>query len=404
MKIHDSVAGIEAALRQAAIPPAILVGLCSHGLAILRSLATKGVPVVAIESEYHRPAAHSRYGIKLYHPDLYSPSLVDLLIDLGRASPHKPVLFVTNDGMVRLVTGRRDELQRHVHLSVPDARLLDELMAKDRLADLAKRQGLRIPRTWIIDMARMDARAVARLLDEVSFPCILKPAEPMSSLFKVLKPAGRREVEEALHRVRDVGRVVLQDWIEGRDDRIFFVAYYFDAEGRVRAVFSGQKIRQYMWNACAARGVYRPDLVEEGLKLFQGLGYRGLASVEFKEAPSGEPYFIEATVGRSDYNVKAAIVNGVDLPAVVYTDLTAVSIPAECRQVNRAVWVDGDRDWWMSLKSFFDPGCPKRDLLSFLFARKAYALFDPHDQVPFWRSWLPFLKALMKGNLIGLYR
>lgn len=380
---------VKAALAASSRPPAVVVGLCTHGLAIVRGLVRRGVVVVAVESNWKQPSSRTRYGLKLHHPDLYGPSLLNLLHELSRASKVKPVLFVTNDRMVRHLNRHQEALRRDFHLPFPRAELLDELIEKDTMTPLAVRQGLRIPRSWTVSGEAARDPSGAGMPAEIGFPCIVKPATPMSAI-KVLLVPDRESFTKAAAAHPEIDRFIVQEWIEGDDERVHFTAYYFDREGRVRGAFAGQKIRQVprtLGNSSAARGVYRPDLVDEGLKLFAGLGYRGIASVEFKLASDGTPYFIEATVGRSDYWMKTLPLNGVDLPALVYSDLTGVDLRAPERQRNRVAWVDGDRDLWVYLESWGDPACSKRRLLAQLLEPKRFALYDWRDPLPYLAWW-----------------
>jgi D-aspartate ligase len=385
VQIHRSLESVKPLLEGAERSPAVLIGLCSHGLAILRSLERKGVPVVVIESNWAQPSAHTRFGIKLHHPDLYGASLLELLMELGAMARPKPVLFVTNDRMVRLFNPHQERLRRHYHLPFPRADLLATLIEKDTLTPLAIRQGLRIPASETVSGAEARGQAPSAVLDRTVFPCIVKPATPMSAI-KALLPADREALVRATRDHPEIDRFIVQEWVPGGDESVHFVAWYFDREGRARAPFVGQKIRQVprtLGNSSAARGVDVPGLAEEGLKLFQGLDYHGIASVEFKLAPEGTPYFIEATVGRSDYWLKTLIVNGVDLPALVYEDLTGVALGAEARQRNRYAWVDGDRDLWVYLESWGDPSVSKARLIAQLFEPRRWALFDARDPGPY---------------------
>ncbi|HLQ66953.1 MAG TPA: hypothetical protein VK123_06960 [Candidatus Limnocylindrales bacterium] len=396
MKVHPSVDSLRRALPAAGRPPAVLVGLCSHGLAILRSLERKGVPVIVIESNWDQPSAQTRHGLKLHHGDLYGESLVEVLLELGASLPSRPVLFVTNDKMVRLLNPVQEALRRRFHLPFPRPELLLDLIEKDRLGPLAVRQGLHVPRTAAVTSAEARGCAPSSALDGAGFPCVVKPATPMSAIKAVIVP-DRASLARLAAAHPEIDRFLLQEWIEGGDEQVYFTAYYFDQSGRVRAPFAGQKIRQVprtLGNSSAARGVDRPDLIEEGLRLFRGLDYRGIASVEFKAAPDGTPYFIEATVGRSDYWLKTLIVNGVDLPAIVYSDLTGIPLHASERQRNRVAWVDGDRDLWVYLESWRDPAISKRRLLAQLLEPKRFALFDVRDPRPYAAWWRPLVKRL----------
>jgi predicted ATP-grasp superfamily ATP-dependent carboligase len=396
VKVHQSVDSLRQALPAAGRPPAVVLGLCSHGLAIVRSLARKDVPVIAIESNWDQPSAQTRHGFKLHHGDLYGESLVQLLLELGAMFPEKPVLFVTNDKMVRLLNPKQEAIRRRFHLPFPRPELLPDLIEKDVLGALALRQGLHVPRTATVTGAAARGEEPSEALDGTSFPCVVKPATPMSAIKVEIVP-DRESLARLAAAHPEIGRFLLQEWIDGGDESVFFTAYYFDRNGRVRAPFAGQKIRQVprtLGNSSAARGVDRPDLIEEGLRLFQGIDYRGIASVEFKVAPDGTPYFIEATVGRSDYWLKTLIVNGVDLPALVYSDLTGISLGASERQRNRVAWVDGDRDLWVYLDSWRDPSVSKRRLLAQLLEPKRFALFDVRDPRPYAAWWRPLVKRL----------
>ena len=371
---------IEDQLRALTVPPVVLVGQCPHGLAILRGFAKRGIPVYAIESNYQQSSARSRFGVKLHCPSLDGPELLDLLVAIGRRAARKPLLLVTNDRMVRLLNPEQGRLRAWYHIPFPDPDILTRLIDKEPLAELARSRGLRIPTTLIVE----SSADVARAGEAVRYPCILKPAMPMSS-FKVLLIPDEGSLTRAIDTYPDIKRFIIQSWVAGADRNIFFVAYYFGSDGRVLATFAGQKIRQYprtLGNTSAARGVDRPDLVREGHKLFENLGYKGIASVEFKLGPEGEPHFIEATVGRTDYWYQTLPANGVDLLYAVYEDLALGRPAPAATQRNRKIWVDVDRDWEVYVESFLDPDVSKGDLFRFLLAPKELALFDWNDPTP----------------------
>jgi len=380
--------GLERALTSLDRPPVVVVGLCSHGLAIVRTFARKGIPVFAIESDFHQPSARTRYGIKVHCSSLYGPDLLRLLDAIGQRAAHKPLLLVTNDKMVRLVNPHQAELRKRFHLAFPDPGLLDRLIDKEPLAEIMQSRGLRIPETRLAGSIEAARRGAA----EVGYPCIVKPAEPMST-FKALLVRDEATLTRVLESHPEISRFVLQTWIEGGDEQIIFTYFYFGKDGRPLASFVGQKIRQhprFLGAGSAARGIDRPDLIEEGLKLFDGLGYTGLGSVEFKLDPQGTPYFIEPTVGRTDYPLKTSLVNGVDLVSAAYDDLALGRAVASPPQKNRKAWVDLDRDWEVYLESFLDPDLRKADLIGFLFEPKSLELWDVRDPVPF-LAWLPHL-------------
>ena len=221
----------------------------------------------------------------------------------------------------------------------------------------------------------------------------------MSSL-KAAIVSNRSALERLATLHPDIDRFLLQAWIDGDDEQVFFAAWYFDRNGRPRGAFTGQKIRQVprrLGNSTAARGVERPDLEREGLRLFRGLDYTGLASVEFKIDREGAPWFIESTVGRTDYWLKTLLVNGVDLPALAYADLAEMDVRASDRQRNRAAWIDEDRDLGVFLESWSDRSVPKRRFLDGLLEPKRFALFDWGDLGPWAAWWRPLARRLRES-------
>jgi len=398
MKVHSSIESLEAGLRTLVTPPVVVVGLCSHGLAIVRTFARRGVPVYGIESDFRQPSARSRYGIKIACPSLYGPELLQTLNQIGERAARRPLLLVTNDKMVRLLNPHQRDLRERFHLPFPSRELLDRLIDKEPLAEHARSKGLRIPETRVVETTD----DVRRAGSAITYPCIVKPAESMSA-FKVLLVPDQAALVRTIESHPGVKRFVLQSWIAGGDESIFFTNYYFGQTGDLLASFAGQKIRQYprlLGSASAARGVDRPDLLREGLRVFEGVGYRGFGSVEFKVDGAGQPYFIEATVGRTEYLVKTSLANGVDLLSAAYDDLALGKPACAGPQRNRRIWVDLDRDWEVYLESFLDPAIRKDDLVRFLFAPKALELFDAQDPAPF-IAWLPHLAARASEKLVA---
>jgi predicted ATP-grasp superfamily ATP-dependent carboligase len=62
------------------------------------------------------------------------------------------------------------------------------------------------------------------------------------------------------------------------------------------------------------------DVLELGLKLLQGSGYRGLASVEFKRDPRDDVFKLIEVYVRSGTQIALALAAGVDLPYIAYRD------------------------------------------------------------------------------------
>ncbi|MFC6669024.1 hypothetical protein [Marinobacterium aestuariivivens] len=108
-------AGIGMTLPQNA-PCALVVGLCSHGLAIARSLQRLGVEVHAFEANSAIPGALTNSAVIHYVESIKDDSLVDNLLAFRERIPSSRdiVLFPSNDNNVRVIARHIGRLRGHL--------------------------------------------------------------------------------------------------------------------------------------------------------------------------------------------------------------------------------------------------------------------------------------------------
>ena len=142
-----------------------------------------------------------------------------------------------------------------------------------------------------------------RAAQELDYPCALKPIQ--SHLFarhfgetKLLTVESASELLEAFERTSAVGVDVLAtELIPGGDDQIFTYYTYLDDRGEPLYDFTKRKLRQWPAHfglACYQLTTWDPDVAEVGRRFCQGVGVRGMGTVEFKRDPRDGSYkFIE---------------------------------------------------------------------------------------------------------------
>jgi predicted ATP-grasp superfamily ATP-dependent carboligase len=330
--------------QQTALPhdtaPAVVVGLCAHGLAIARALANERVPVIALEANESLPGFHTRLARVRRVAGVHGRTLLDNLYVLGceLSGGPKPVLFLTNDRMVRDVAEGWSGLASLYRLSWAGCRdQVVRLLDKDNLEARCKEAGLLYPRSAKID----DEVGIRGALARVALPAILKPTRPLSSFkVRVIHAADSLYPFVAGHR-GDLP-VLLQQWVPGDDRAIFFCALYLD-RGTVLARFDGHKLRSRpMGHTTVAEAYPSDDVFAETARFFEGLDMSGPVSLELKQE-NGRYWVIEPTVGRTDFWLDVCVTNGVNLPHVEYLHQTGQLI-GESRQDDRAVWFNTERD------------------------------------------------------------
>jgi predicted ATP-grasp superfamily ATP-dependent carboligase len=360
--------------------------MCSHGLAIARSLGRRGIPVSVLESNPSLPAIRSRYAKVSRAIDINGPPLIQDLLEFRRRFDEDPVLYLTNDNMVRTVAGSLDSIRGSYRLLWGDADTVRTLLDKQNIERIARASGLRYPRSILIS----SVSDLDRVRDSLAFPMAFKPTKPLSP-FKAMKLRNEAELRENLARYEKTSdHFLLQEWVTGMEPSIFFANFYFDRDHRPVASFVGRKVRSYPRNlggACSAEPADRPDIAEEALRFFQSAPVRGPASLEIKEDDSGRRFVIEPTVGRFDFYILCCIANGVDFPYVSYAYQTGRDLPPSVQGPSPGrMWVDFENDFPSLVGSLGDPG-GGREGIQFLTRRKAFALWAWDDPLPSVLEW-----------------
>jgi predicted ATP-grasp superfamily ATP-dependent carboligase len=372
-----------------------------NGYGILRSLARAGVGVVGFHTEADELGRFSKYCESHYlPPSLNEEQICQALIERGRRTGDKPVLFPTSDYHTFVLAKHRDELSRHFRYHWVDAESLWRIVDKAQMSRVCRLAGVLVPRTHV---TRPD-EDLAESVGGLPFPCLIKPNRSFHSAFPPgLKNYVARSPAEflAFYQAHPElkGTTVCQEIIEGGDDNMFEWIVLVRGSGEPGAEFCARKLRQYLPGygvMCFGRSEENEVLAAQASQLLRPLDYRGLASLEFKyREKDGRYYFIELNPRLSWFSALFADA-GVNFPYLSYLDLTGNPRPEPtgARQRNGVHWINFalDLKWFVRSR-----GAGARvGLLSWLrsVARaRSYAWFDWRDPKPFLRQTLPLLTA-----------
>jgi len=316
--------------------PAVMLGANFYiSLGAIRTLGRRGVPVYALD--YFFPKAYalsSRYVTqKVLCPDINrdEEALAEFLIKFGENFSERPVLMASADSYGLLISRHAEKLARCYRFPENPPGLLENIIDKKGLAQLAQKHNLRVPRTIIVDSSsKLDTAA-----GNMSFPCIIKPA--LSHQFvkvfrqKCLLAKNRDELLTALKEARSSElEVMVQEIIPGFDDQMFVFDFYVDRKGNATHTFSAQKLRQFPINfgsSTLTHHFYDPELVDLGLDYIKRLGYRGYGEIEFKKDPRTNLYnLIEINARLSTLNVLFDKC-GLEFAYVMYRELIGDPLP-----------------------------------------------------------------------------
>lgn len=380
------------------LPPAIVVALDNMtGLQTARILARHGVPVIGIANDRTHYCAKTRVCQQILEAHTGSEALIETLEALGPTLPQKAVLVPCSDMSVLTLSRYCDRLHEWYHMSLPEHDTIEMLMDKVRFCMYAQEHGLPVPKMFLL-YNRQDAEAAA---DALNYPCILKP--PMktpgweaNSKEKVYKAMSREEFLAVYDRCSNWADVLMvQEWVEGKDSDLYSCNVYFNAQSEPLVTFVARKLRQWppeTGTSCLGEEVRNDVVLEETIRLFKSVNYRGLGYVEMKrDERTGQHYIIEPNIGRPTGRSAIAEAGGVELVYTMYCDAAGLPLPGPyVQQYTGVKWIYLRRDFQSALHYWRRGELTLRDWWRSVRGRKAYAIFSWSDPVPFladlWRS------------------
>jgi predicted ATP-grasp superfamily ATP-dependent carboligase len=332
---------------------------------------------------------------RIIFADTGSEALIDSLVTLGPSLDQKAVLFPCEDKSVLQVSRHRQTLETWYHLALASEEVVEMLMNKVAFYTYAQENGFPIPPTRLL-ASRADAE---RASAELAFPCILKPpvsatpeweAQSKLKAYRVSTGEQLLTLYDQLKGLADI--LIAQEWIQGPDSNLYSCNCYFDGNSEPQVTFVARKLRQWppeTGESCLGQECRDDTVLEETVRLFRSVGYRGLGYVEMKRhARSGEYLIIEPNIGRPTGRSAIAEAGGVELLYTMYCDLVGWPLPDNRQQEYGSVkWIYLRRDLQSSLYHWRRGELTVADWLESLRGPKAYAIFSWRDPGPFIADW-----------------
>ena len=369
---------------------AVVTGLESmQGLQAARILSKRHqLPVIAVSGDKNHPYCATNCCNEVVFVQAH---LLDTLETIGRRLSQKAVLFTGTDADVLVVSRNRQQLSKWFHLCLPDPDVVEMLTDKLRFYTLAKNAGFRIPDTYFIHN-RDDLNEAA---SKIAFPCVFKPhfrtaAWNRLSVFKAFKVATVQQLTAIFEQYRSgAGCFILQNWIEGPDANLYSCNAYFSARSEPLATFVARKLRQWppeMGQSSLGEECRNDFVLQETLRLFQGLGFHGLAYLEIKrDQRSGEYFLIEPNICRPTGRSAIAEAGGVDLLYTMYCDTLGLTLPGNRIQRYQGVkWINLRQDLRSALHYWRRGELTFKQWRESMRGPKTFAIFSWTDPRPFW--------------------
>lgn len=283
-------------------PGAVVIGGYANAVSVLRGLAREGVRTAVVLTAEHDVAQHSRYAHEA-HRVHYLNRRPDGLMELleARRGPWRGwALIPTNDYALAALAHHKESLSRSFRVTVPEEELTQRVLDKAVTYRLAQEVGVDVPRSY-----GPASRTTAARLDLV-FPVVVKPLQsaPFWEFFgkKLFVARDRNELQAAVDRAEQAGMAAeVFDLVPGEDDQTYNYIVYLDRWGQPTAEFGIRKLRKaprFFGVGRASTPAELPQLRERTVALLHRIGWRGVASIEYKLDPRDGRYRLMEINGR----------------------------------------------------------------------------------------------------------
>jgi D-aspartate ligase len=362
---------------------AVVFGLLHAGLAVTRSLGRAGIPVTGISWNPHDFGLKSRY---LAEKRLVEGDRAVLDAVRAEAAGDRVVLFPERDEHVEWALDHWDEAQAVADMPLPaDREAVVRLRRKDVLPLVAAEAGVPSPATVLADGDDAVREAGLRA------PMVVKAVEGQEfALTFGQKALVAESVDEALAVARVASergfQTIVQEIVPDSHERIYSLLAYVARDGRPLVTLVGRKVRQgpLRFGTSAVFEVdYEPTVLDQGLRLLQAAGYTGIAHVEFAQDPRDGEFRVLEVNTRLPVWAALAANRHLDLPRIVYDDLSGREVSPLPTFKDDLTWVYLAKDVHVSLQMARRRELgPRRFLREYLRQPKARAIFARDDPLP----------------------
>jgi len=359
----------------------VVFGLLHAGLAVARSLGRAGVPVTGIAWNPRDFGLKSRY---LDRRVVVAPG--DDAAVLEALGDERVVFFPERDEHVELALRNWDALKPRADLPLPDdAEAVRRLRRKDVLPLVAAEAEVPSPKTVLAasDEAVREA--------DLRPPLVVKAVEGQEyALAFGHKAVVAQDMDAALVAVREARdrgfHMIVQEVVPDSHERIYSLLAYVGRSGEALVTLVGRKVRQgpLRFGTSAVFEVeYEPRVLELGLRLLRTAGYTGIAHVEFaQDSRDGTFQLLEVNTRLPVWAALAAN-SHLDLPRIVYDDLTGKEVAPLPTFREQLTWIYLAKDVWVSLQMAWRRELGAGDFASrYMRGRKARAVFARDDPWP----------------------
>ena len=365
----------------------IVIGGGLTGLSTVRCLAKLDIPVEVILTDPDDIAHHSRFVNK--HYDLidtgYDPEALTGFLESKIDERKGYFLFPTGDEALAILSSRRDRLDGFYKVMAPPWELTRQILSKDLTYKAAQDAGVDIPRLYGY------ASEAKSIIEKIKFPVVVKPIDSRRFVgvfgLKLFVATDKTELLDCVRRLEEFRLdALIMDLVPGPDSHFYNYTVYIDRSGEPAAELAIRKLRKsppFYGVTRVAEIVDANRLREPTIELLRRIGWRGIASVEYKLDPRDGKYRLMEINGRGFLIQGLAYRAGINYPLLGWREYAMGEKVSARRNDWNGVWINLLDDLYFGS---FHRGIENLGLDQYLstYRRpKTYAVWSRTDPAPF---------------------
>ncbi|MDD2318986.1 MAG: hypothetical protein PHO83_02940 [Geobacteraceae bacterium] len=380
------------------------------GLAVIRALGKMNVPVYALNYSDNEMGLYSKYvkgKVKVPDPRKNEEDFISRLIELS-SEFEGSLLIPTDDYTVVVLSKNKALLQSHYVVAVEDWAIVKKMIEKQFTYESALSWGIPAPLTFVAE-SLADVRT---FLDQVTYPCLIKPCEGHTFFdhfkVKMFRIENQSELFARYSRIEPLGfKVMIQELIPGDDGQgVNYNSYFVD--GAPIAEFTAQKVRlepPFLGSPRVLVSKAIPEILDNGRLLLKKMNYSGFSCMEFKKDQRNGVYKLMEINCRNNLSGALAVTCGINFPWIMYRHLMYGEINRATTFKEDIFWIDLDKDILRFFISRKEEGYTLKQYLEPYRKEKVFAISSIEDPLPyliriFYLSKLLLKKAISSANEI----
>jgi D-aspartate ligase len=366
---------------------AVVVGGDYQGLAVVRSLGRRGIPVCVIDDEFSisRFSRYATYWVRVAELREEGPT-VQSVIDIGhRLGLRGWVLYPTREETVAAFSRNRSVLSEWFRVPSPSWSAVNCAWDKRQTYRLARQLSIPAPRTWypedVGDLEEID----------LGPPWVIKPAIKEHFFYETKAKAWRANSREELidlfkkaALLVEPGEVMIQEFIPGGGSQQYAYCAFFKEGGAVGSMLVRrwrQHPRDFGRASTFVETIDLPDLEEFSERFLRAVDYYGLVELEYKLDPRDGQYKLLDVNARTWGYHSVGMGAGVDFPYLLFADQLGEEIERR-RAIPGIRWIRLTTDVPTAILEILHRRLDVKDYMRSLAHFQVEAVFSLEDPLP----------------------